>query len=205
MKGLCGAHRVGKTSLARAYAEKRGVTFLQTSASAVFRDMGLDPAVTYDFGTRMDVQEEILKRFDQQFAKAPFDGITDRTPLDMLAYTVGDVSNQTLLPEHEGRLARYVEDCIAVTNKRFSLLLVIQPGVPVVYEEGKASLSNGYIEHLNSLVRGLVCDERIKVPQFYLPRHVTGMEERVTALDQLVTRVRKRAEAERLEDGVVLH
>ena len=93
MLGLSGSHRVGKTTLAKLYAEKHGFAFVQTSVSAIFKELGLDPAQTYDFATRLTVQEEILKRLDKTFAEhAGQAAITDRTPLDFLAYTMGDAS-----------------------------------------------------------------------------------------------------------------
>lgn len=203
MIGLSGGHRCGKTSLARAYAEKYDLEFLETSASAVFKELGYDPAVTYDFQIRMEIQETILMRFDRFYGayRGKRHPVTDRTPLDMLAYTLADVNGSTLAPEDEGRLKRYFDACIAVTNKRFSMLLVVQPGIPLIYAEGKAAMSEGYIEHLNSLIMGLSVDERVKTPHFYVPRHMTDMKERIAALDYAVKRVGGRAVAERSELG----
>lgn len=205
MIGLCGAHRTGKTTLARVFAEKHGLAFVETSASAVFKEMGYDPAHTYDFKTRLTVQEEILRRFDVLYAGHPAadSAITDRTPLDMLAYTLAEVDGLRLDVEDEARLRRYIDACIAVTNKRFSVLLVVQPGIEVVSAEGKASLSNGYIEHLNTLILGLTVDERIKAAHFYLPRMMLDLEDRVAAVEYALNRTRKRAEIER--DGATAH
>lgn len=204
MIGLCGAHRTGKTSLARAFAEKHKLEFVQTTVSQVFKDMGLDPAVTYDFKTRLDVQEAILKRSDAQYAAVGAKpAITDRTPLDFLMYTLADAVQNTVPEDQQARFKKYVQSCIDVTNKRFGVLLVVQPGIPVVVEEGKAALNEAYIEHLNSIVLGLSVDERIKSAHFYLPRHMTNMDERIAALDFAVGRAKKRAEVER--EGAVLH
>ena len=204
MIGLSGSHRVGKTSLARAYAEKNGLKFVETSASQVFKDMGLDPAVRYDFSTRLTVQEEILKRFDVEYAKHCHSdmAIADRTPLDLLGYTMADAV-QDAVPEHEQkRFAKYVRDCFDVVNRRFSVLIVVQPGIELVAAEGKASPNMAYIEHLNSLIIGLSVDERVKVAHFYVPRRVTDMEERVSAVEYAVARTCKRVEDER-EDAIM--
>lgn len=204
MIGLCGAHRTGKTSLARAFAEKHKLEFVQTTVSQVFKDMGLDPAVTYDFKTRLDVQEAILKCSDAQYAAAGAkQAITDRTPLDFLMYTLADAVQNTVPEDQQARFKKYVQSCIDVTNKRFGVLLVVQPGIPVVAEEGKAAFNEAYIEHLNSIVLGLSVDERIKAAHFYLPRHMTDMDDRIAALDFAVGRAKKRAEVER--DGAVIH
>lgn len=205
MIGLCGAHRTGKTTLARAYAEKHGVAFVETSASQVFKEMGLNPAVTYDFETRLTVQEEILKRFDAEYAKHTSSkmAIADRTPLDMLGYTLGDAVQNSVPEDQQERFAKYVQDCLDVTNKRFAVLLLVQPGIKPVVQEGKAALNKAYIEHLNSLILGLSVDERIKPPHFYIPRHMVEMEERMSALEFAISRAAKRVEAER--ESATLH
>lgn len=198
MIGLCGAHRTGKTSLARAFAEKFELEFVQTSASQVFKDLGLDAATHYDFATRLTIQEEILKRFDEQYAEVGAKpAIADRTPLDMLGYTMAEAIQHAVPAELQDRFKKYVQSCIDVTNKRFGVLLVVQPGIQVVEEEGKAALNDAYIEHLNSIILGLSVDERIKAQHFYIRRSMTDMDERIAALDFAVTRAKKRAELER--------
>lgn len=181
MLGLCGSHRTGKTTLAKAFAEGREeFTFLQTSASQVFRDIGLDPAVEYPMEVRLDVQERILKSFATQYRS--LGGklfIADRTPIDMLAYTLADVRQNNMTPELEKRLKKYMEDCINLTNEVFSILVIVQPGVEVVAAEGKASLSSGYIEHVAQLVMGLVASEKIQATHFFIPRRSTGLAKRV--------------------------
>jgi hypothetical protein len=204
MIGLCGAHRTGKTTLARAFAEKHDMEFVQTSASEVFKEFGLNPATRYAFDTRLSIQEEILKRFDKQYAEVGLKpAITDRTPLDMLAYTMAEATQDHVPEELQARFKKYVQNCIDVTNKRFGVLLVVQPGIKIVAEEGKAALNEAYIEHLNSIILGLSVDERIKAAHFYIPRYMTDKEERLAALDFAVNRAGKRAEAER--ESAVLH
>lgn len=204
MIGLMGAHRTGKTSLARLFAEKNKMIFVQTSASQVFKDMDVNPAIHYSFDVRLAIQEEILKRFDEQYAAVGVKpAISDRTPLDMLAYTLAEAVQNAVSDADQERLGRYIQRCIDVTNKRFGVLLVVQPGIPIVAEEGKAALNNGYIEHLNSLALGLSVDERVKCPHFYLPRHLVDMDERIAALEFAVGRAKKRAELERA--GAILH
>jgi predicted ATPase len=189
MIGLCGSHRTGKTSLAKAYAEKHGILFLETPTTAIFKELGIDPAAPMDFATRMLAQETIIECFDQQYAAVAGKAvITDRTPVDTLGYMLGDISGATVAPQDEERLARYVQRCYDVLNRRFSALMLVQPGIEVVPAPGKASLSKAYIEHLNSLMLGLQCDQRVKVPHFYLPREVVDMTERIMRLENVVGR-----------------
>ena len=188
MIGLAGSHRTGKSTLARAYAEKHDALFVETSASAVFRDMGLDPAVTYSFATRLEVQKEILRRMDAAYAAVPAgkEAITDRTPVDMLAYTMAEAVGDRVEEKDQADFKRYAEDCIAVTNKRFSVLVIVQPGIKIVAADGKAALNEAYMEHLNSLMLGLSVDERIKCQHYYLQRSNLDLENRLKGLEAVI-------------------
>ena len=202
--GLCGSHRTGKTTLARAYAQKRGIQFVETSVSAIWHSLGYDPAKEYDFATRLTVQEEILKRVDAVYAKyAGLDFITDRTPLDMAAYTLGDAIGDRVPPECQVRLANYVNECFAVTNRRFGMVLLVQPGIPLVDAPGKAAMNVGYIEHLNSLILGLTVDERLTSLHYYMPRAILKHEDRLAALEASVDRAKSRATAEFIDARAV--
>src|SRR3569832_662701 len=95
--GLCGAHRTGKTSLAKAYAKKHGIAFMETSVSAIFKELGLDPAASFDFKTRLDIQEVILERLDAMYSMvAPVSfAIVDRTPKKKQNNTKTKANKQT--------------------------------------------------------------------------------------------------------------
>lgn len=197
MIGLCGAHRTGKTTLARLYAEKHKIRFVETSVSAIWHELGYDPATTYDFGTRLMIQEEILKRVDfvlSQHAGTEF--ITDRTPLDMAAYTLADAIGDRVPPTMQKRLAKYVEDCFHSANRRFGVILLVQPGIQLVDEPGKAPINEGYIEHLNSLILGLTVDERLRPAHFYMPRSLKDIDERMVALEAAISRSKSRVVGE---------
>jgi len=197
MIGLLGAHRTGKTTLARAFADKHGIEFVQTSVSAIWHDLGYDPSAEYDFPTRLMIQEEILKRVDAVYGeKAGQFFITDRTPLDMAAYTLADAIGNRVPPTCQKRLAKYVQDCFDSTNRRFGVVVLVQPGIKLVDEPGKAPLNEGYIEHLNSLMLGLSVDERIKCHHYYIPRHLLTVEERIAAVENAFGRSKQRVVSE---------
>lgn len=189
MIGLCGAHRTGKTTLAKAYALKSGSTFLETSVSAINRELGFDLNKEHNFGERLAHQEVILERIDGIYAKhAGEDVITDRTPLDMIAYTMAEAINDRVAKEDQARFKRYVQKCIDVTNRRFGILMLVQPGIPVIAEEGKAAPNLAYIDHLNQIILGLTVDERVRPIHFYVPRNVVGLKERIEAVEYAVKR-----------------
>ncbi len=154
--GIAGAHRTGKTTLAKKFAEETGMYFLKTSASATFERLGRSPKLDYDFETRLEIQSEILSDMMAAYAKAPKVFIADRTPIDLMAYTIADVQRETIKNEKVDFILRnYLETCIEVTTKYFNGIVVLQPGIPVVEENGKAPGNYGYIAHINYLVVGI--------------------------------------------------
>jgi len=189
MIGLCGAHRTGKSTLAKAYADRHGIPFFETSVSAIWRELGYDPAALYDFETRLGIQEEILERIDQKYgAISGTEFVTDRTPIDMAGYLLGDAIGDRVPDNCQDRVKAYVNKCFETTNKRFGVILLVQPGIALVKAEGKAAMNEAYIEHLNSLIFGLSVDESVKCSHFYMPRHMTNLDDRVSALHSAVTR-----------------
>lgn len=198
MIGLCGPHRSGKTTLAREYAKNSDAKFLETRASVVFKDMGLDPAKTYDFSTRMDVQEEILKRFEADYRKqiGGMSIITDRTPLDLLAYTLAEAVADNVEGQNEERLERYSYNCFRVLNNYFSIVMLVQPGLPLVAENGKAALNKAYQEHLNAIILGLMVGEKTNVPAFFIPRSNLDLGERLDLLQRCIGRTVGRVQEE---------
>jgi hypothetical protein len=177
--GLCGGHRTGKTTLAQAIADRKNIPFVKTDTSAVFKKFDLDPSAAMDFDTRLMIQHQILAAaiaiWEQESSF-----ISDRTPIDMMAYTIGDIQGKTAVNFDE--LADYLNLCFAATNKFFTKIAIIQPGIPLVYEVGKAALNQAYIEHINILVMGLCSDRRLKSTVLCLDRSTVSLEERIKSL-----------------------
>lgn len=178
--GLCGAHRTGKTTLAKAITSSLDIPFVQTTTSQVFADLGLDPAAPMDFATRLFVQNHVLDAAEKiwQNAASPF--VSDRTPIDMIAYTLGDIQGKTEV--NFEALHQYTNRCFAITNQYFQNLAIIQPGIPLVYEEGKAALNSAYIEHINILVIGLCADSRLTAKVFCNDREAIALDVRISTI-----------------------
>lgn len=189
MIGLVGAHRTGKTTLAKAYAEETNVPFVETSSSAVFERLGYSPKADYDFGTRMVIQNAILDDAVEKYKQHTGMFITDRTPIDMVAYTMADIQRENITEEQSKEFAKYFHRCFEETNKRFMCLTLIQPGIKIVDAPGKAPPNQSYMEHLNTLMLGMLVGEFNTTSHFYLPRRTTDMEERVEALKFVVNKV----------------
>lgn len=175
--GLCGAHRVGKTTLAQAVSQATGIPFLKTHTSHIFQQHGLDPAQPMPFDTRLAIQQEILAAGKAVWQQETGRFLSDRTPLDMAAYTLADVHGTTTL--NETAFMRYLTDCIEATNRFFSTLIIVPPGIPLVSEPGKAALHGAYIEHIHTLIAGLCHDDRIAATVHHLQREVLSLDARV--------------------------
>lgn len=194
MIGLCGAHRTGKTTLAKEYSRWVGIPFVETSTSQVFEALGFDPKVDYDFKIRMMIQNKILDAAEALWRKYPVEFITDRTPLDMLAYTMADVQRQNLDKDDEKLFMDYMKRCIESANRYFALLIVVQPGIPLVEAKGKAPNNIAYIEHLNTLIAGLLNDRRIETGRFIFNRETTDLDKRCDLINKALGRVYDRAD-----------
>lgn len=185
--GLSGSHRVGKSTLAKAYAEREGIHFVQTTTSQVFEQMGLNPAVSQPLAKRIEVQQRILDTLDKQYSSAglsPF--IADRTPLDCIAYTMVELGQEKMTLKNEKLLSAYFADCIECANNHFSIIAIVRPGINLVSAPGKASLGKHYIDHLATIIDGLATRSSIQARTFAIPRDAMTVEERVDALGHIV-------------------
>lgn len=151
--------------------------------SAIFRDLQLDPKVDYKLIERLAIQQVILERIGAIYRKAGNVFISDRTPIDMLAYMLADVQRSNVPAQVEKYVEAYMKDCFALANEHFSTLVLVQPGVPIADEEGKAPATFAYMEHINSLCLGLMVNEKITASHYMIPRLMTGFEQRITQLD----------------------
>ena len=158
--------------------------------------MGFDPSSNPDFATRLSVQEELFRRLDAKFAEmSGLDCVTDRSPIDLIAYPLAEAIGNAVPPELQERFDAYIARCYACLNRRFSAVVVIQPGIPIVAAPGKlqAQPNKALIEHLNTICLGLVIDERCDIQHFYLSRHILPLEDRVQAIYSSIQTVRARS------------
>ena len=88
--GLCGAQRVGKTTLGKATAHELGLTSIQTDTRQVFSRLCRDPKQAYPIRERMRIQNEVFSALYEVWSSND-NCIFDRTPLDTLAYLEADV------------------------------------------------------------------------------------------------------------------
>lgn len=183
MIGLTGPQRVGKTTLAQAFADASGLPFLATTASGVFEMLDLDPKKEYPIEVRLMVQEVILQMFESQYEEMTRQSpvfITDRTPIDLASYALADVTRATFegKPLVAKAMNDYVQRCLKSASRFFTVVVHVQPGIPLIEAEGKAPACPAYMEHLNALQTGLMHSENNLVRSTEMPRRLTDLQDR---------------------------
>lgn len=180
--GLCGAHRTGKSSLAKLYAKTYGINYVETTVSSIIKDMGYNPNVQYDIVTRIKIQEEVMTKTVSlwETQKSPF--ITDRTPIDMIGYMIANATQDELTHDNDGQFQNYIDRCKEVTNKYFNTVFLIPPVIPVVHTEGKANTTKTYIGHIAYVISGFVDLHKNEMPKVKfdtLPTHAVSYNQRL--------------------------
>jgi len=82
-------------------------------------------------------------------------------------------------PEGEDRLLAYVDKCLKAASWTYTGIILVQPGIPYVEEEGKAPPSKTFQELMNTLCFSYMRDSRVNCSSWFLRRELTGLEERV--------------------------
>lgn len=132
------------------------------------------------FDERLWIQDKILNDAERLWAGGSDRFITDRTPIDMAAYTLADIQGITAVDADA--LASYVNRCFSSANKYFDRLILVQPGIPIIDAPGKAAPNKAYMEHLNSMMIGLLHDERQLCPVTIIGRAVINLDERLNLI-----------------------
>lgn len=125
--GFSGAHRCGKTTLARLVADDLGMHFHDASVSKIMREAGINAVGDVPPEQRIEAQEFLLRRFLSDLKKAPAPLLTDRTPLDMIGYCLGEVTMHNTTPEQGARINNYVDACINATITHFDTIIIVGP------------------------------------------------------------------------------
>jgi len=185
--GISGVHGTGKTTLARLAAEELNGAFVPTSTSDVFRKMGFDPAKPMSFEDRLAVQEEVLKVLSLQWGEAAGQiAFTDRTPFDLIAYTLADVDSYADVSDQVSyQVDGYISRCVRAYREHFHQV-AITPNVllaaPGETEKLRANLASPYRAKFHRLLLGSMIAADVE------PAKLTSIDlhDRVEALRQLL-------------------
>lgn len=175
---LVGAHRTGKSTLARRLSEDMGLHYHDASFGRIAKELGFAAVAPQDVAQRVVMQEQVLKRYEEELGDVARPFITDRTPLDMIGYMLGEVSmHNGLAPELQDRIAVYAEHCIDATERHFDSLIVLRPLPVYTVEEGKPPPDRAYQQAVQMIIEGGAMQVMHKMPVFVIRSSV--MERRV--------------------------
>lgn len=177
--GLTGAHRTGKTTIAEELVKHNEMPFVVSSASAIAAEMGIDLTKPLTFLMRLAYQERILEVYEALYQSQSEVFVADRTPIDLAAYLIADIPNNLTDEALIRRTNLYVERCFAVTNRHFALVMQVQPGIRYVPAAGKPLPNSAYQEAINTIILGLLYDDRLETEIDVLDREMTSLEDRV--------------------------
>lgn len=202
--GLSGSHRTGKTTMATE-AEKRifysynsgKVVALQMNTARHIQDIGFDPKKQdYSFDERMRIQEYLLTSYRHVLTKYRVNKahhndfiITDRTPLDLLGYTIQTIDDG-LTPEQTDRFMLYAHDCYMTLNKYYNALLLVQPNIDPVESPKSAIANRAYMMKINVILKGLLQSRKLDIEYgaAILPQTRKSIDERIDYIEQIIAK-----------------
>lgn len=157
--GLSGASGTGKTTLARTVAERAGARFVPTDVSEMARKAGFNPVAEMTIGERIDLQHALIGQFEALVASQPSGMcvIMDRTPLDVAAYTLAEVTMQSW---KDASREKWQEVCEIVTRcQRLASMfdaIAILSELPSYDDAPKRPRYNpAYQIHIEALIAGV--------------------------------------------------
>lgn len=163
---ISGSHRSGKSTLAQHIANDLGFHFWETKTAELMRTKGI--AIVSDMGIedRLRAQELLLEAFVEHIDALPFTSypfICDRSPLDMLAYTLGEVTMHNTDPAIGERIHRYAETCLQVTRTYFDSVVIVRPLGHYAPASDKPPANLAYQWQIQFLIEGAFMSARNRV------------------------------------------
>lgn len=170
--GFCGAHRVGKTTLAMHVANASNIMFIKTSVSIlnIWKDFNIKPDNYFTFAERIELQYYILDYFEEIIQKYEY-GVFDRTPMDLIGYLLANIDS-TCSGLFNQRTKIFIDKCVKLTEK-FDKIFFVYPKLDYIPEENKSNktfISEPYIRSvsnniLSECIRNLDKNKFVIVPE----------------------------------------
>lgn len=187
--GITGSHGSGKTTLAKALADSLGVDFMPSDITGIAKSLGYDPVAPMTLNERIVMQQRILEAFTKKLDDlAGTATVIDRTPIDMMAYTLAEVgmySHMFLTPEEKEQLNDYSLACLRLARTKFYAFILTNP-LPIYEEDMKRPAFNpSYQHHLHFLIRGILT--QTYEDELILDLREIDLERRVEKTSEFIT------------------
>jgi nicotinamide riboside kinase len=176
--GFVGAHRTGKTTLAKAIAEELKLDPILSGTSEIVAKHGFNMATDNRLlsPSGIAMQMEIIDAlYDGQVGDC---FVADRTPIDAAAYLLADAVAPANFADEE--VVQYVEKATRETFKRFDLLVLIPPAIEFEARPDKPPFNRAYQFHHHTICRGLLLEHPdLLTTAVEMPWEVTSLKARV--------------------------
>lgn len=194
MHGLSGAHRTGKTTLAIKTSEAAGIPYLKFDTASVFEKLGTTFSDIQTVSDRIEVQRAIIQYAHNLYRDQVVAFVTDRTPVDIAAYLMADITANVGTPAEQSAILEMYEDCIDITAQHFKTIVCVPPGIPYVAAEGKPPMNAAYQMHHHLLCLGISKDTRlIDTTVCSIRKNVINLDDRVSIMMHILGGVSNQA------------
>lgn len=185
--GISGSSGSGKTSLARRLSEDLGIEYRSASITSSGKRHGFDPVGILTLDERVALQYHLLSDHIELLEASPRPLIIDRTPIDMIAYLMGEFHMHSHMVTDERTLqaaAEYVSKAIEVTVRYYDQVFLLSP-LPT-YEEMRTrpATNPAYQIHTHLLMSGAMTLLRDRVSYFTV--NTPDLEKRVAGLSDII-------------------
>ena len=185
MISLAGCASSGKSTLAKAYADKYSWAFIESPALDTFRMFGFSLDQKLDFKQRMAVQWDILRRLEDLYVLnrgALF--ISARSPIDLMVYTLSELPPQGT-PEEDAELEWFAAECFRVLNNYTSMVLFVPAALDYEDSDKRPAYDPAKLQLQENLFVSLLGDCRVAAYPVMLMRENTKLETRLSSVDAL--------------------
>jgi predicted ATPase len=183
---ISGCHRSGKTTLAKQVSEALGMHYFDASTTKLMAEFGINAVGDIPLEQRVEAQEFLLKRYLQNLQKAPRPLITDRTPLDMIGYMLGEITMHNSSVELGERVNKYVDQCLDEAIRHFDTVIIVGPLASYTADPKSPPPNLGYQRCVQLLIEGAAS---LVEPHMYVSRlDTTHMDDRRDLACQIIYR-----------------
>ena len=152
--GLSGPSGTGKTTLATAISEQMGIELYLTNTTAILAEHGINPVGINSVEGRLTLQELLLENHFAVTQKLPRPFISDRTPLDYIAYMLAEVAMHGTDAALGARIDAYVDRALFVADNTYQSIFICS-ALPVYEHDPKRPPFNlAYQRHFQMIVEG---------------------------------------------------
>ncbi|WP_053014183.1 MULTISPECIES: AAA family ATPase [Xenorhabdus] len=192
--GLTGAQGTGKSTLAKTFSEQTGIRYFDANVRGILKRNGFDCRSEMTLKQYFNMQETVAHELYSSYPDESF--ITDRTPVDVMAFTLAYVPPTIVEASEDGKSVELSLNDILTQSRlavarHFSHVILVHGGFKVDEENMKrkdrASMHLGYRMKLESLIEGEIGRfsnfTNTKNVEFrMIPRDMTELQRRVSSL-----------------------